>query len=482
MRSCVHHESLPPRTDRHERAIQVRPPEHHVSPSERLRYVFVGSEQPEFADQRNQRPVPKEIGHQSVSMHEPTELRLERVLPSIEDSPRTHLAVQPAEQRERKHPALDARAPNSPSDPVFRAIDFDQGRDIQQMKRRRVDDQEVNSSLRLGRSFTNFSNDRMLIPIGQTEAPRYEEHPARLAAGTATTASYTQRAEVTAPLVAANGSGQRPYPQIIKQAGRDPVAEDRLDHSSAFRYLPSSVRFRRSLVEAEGPLGRPLSHLQSDYVPAERFHESPQSAVSYSREPGPSHYGVSTPYVPSRRYEIAPLDTMNREMRDEPARYEPMVMERDYPQRVHEGAAGGSVVLGERNNYDQARLEERGQVVYIPVQQDEGTPRIQHRPRTRLPFERSYQGLQSMTEPSPPICKEAGHPGELHYRRMAHPTQAVQLESRPYPKYDGGHVEVVRSAAARAGEKHSRFQGARLEGQRYAIALECIQSCKPSLR
>lgn len=453
-----------------------------MSSSERPRYVLVNSEQTKFADQRKQRPVPKETGHQSVSMHEPAELRFERVLPSIEDSPRTHLAVQPAEQRERKHPALDARAPNSPSDRIFRVLDFDQGRDIQQMKRRRVDDQEVNSPLSPGRNFTNFSNGRILIPIGQSEPPVGEEHPARLAAGTTRNVSYMPRPEFTQPLGAANGSGQRPYPQTIKQAGHEPVAEDRLDHSSAFQYLPPSVRFRRSLVEAEGPIGRPLSHSQSDYAPAERFHESSQSAVSYPRERGPSHYGVSTPYVSSRRYELAPLDTMNREMREEPARYEPIVMESDYPQRVHEGPARGAEVLGQHYIYDEPRLEERGQVVYIPVQQGQGTSRIQHRPRTRLPFERSYQGLQSMTELSQSRYEDAVHPGEEHYRRVAHPTQAVRLESRPYASYDDGHVEVVRSAAPRAGEQHSRFQGAPPEGQRYDMALERIQWCKRSVR
>lgn len=466
----------------------MRPPEHHVSSSERPRYVLVNSEQPTFADQRNQRPVPKETGPQSVYMHEPAELRYERVLPSIEDSPRTHLAVQPAEQREReqrerKHPTLDARAPNSPSDRVFRVVDFDQGRDIQRMKRRRVDDQEVNSPLGPGhgRSFTNFSNDRILIPIGQSEAAGNEEHPARLAAHTTRTVSYMQRPEFTRPLGAANGSGERQYPQMTKQTGHEPAAEDRFDLSSAFQYLPP-VRFRRSLIEAEGPIGRPLSHSQSDYAPAERSHELPQSAVSYPRELGPSHYGVTPPYVSSRWYEIAPLNTMNSEIREEPTKYEPTVMEREYPQRVHEGPAEGAEVPGERSIYDEPRLEEHGQVVYIPVQQDQGTPRMQHRPRTRLPFERPRQGLQSMTELSQSRYGDAVHRGEEHYRRVAHPTHAVQVESRPYPNYDDGSVEVRRSGVPRAGEKHSGFQDALPEGQRYAMALECIQSCKPVSR
>ena len=458
----------------------MRPPEHDVSSSERPRYVLVNSEQPENAGQRNQRPVHKEIGHQSIPMHEPAELRFERVLPSIESSPRTHLAVRPTEQRGRLYPELDIRAPERPSDRTFQVIDFDQGRDIQLMKRRRVDDQEVYSPRDPGRSLQNTSHNRALIPIGQSEAPRHEEHLVRLVADIPRTVPYMQQPAFSQPLGAANGSGQRLYLPPNKQAGPEPVAENGLDLPSTFQSPPSHIRSRRSLIEAEGPLRRPLSYSLSDRAPVHLFHESFQSAVSNPRELDSSRYGASTPYVSSRRYEIPPLDSLDHEIREEPARHGDMIMEREHARQVHEGPTGATDFQGQLNLYDDPRLEERGQIVYIPVRQEQGTPRVQHRPRAQLPLERSYQGLQSMTEVSQPRYQDAIHPAEKEYRRVTQPSLAVQSGSRPYPMYEDGHVEVMHSAAPRAGEKHAGLQGAPPGRQRYAMALECIQPCKAS--
>lgn len=478
MRSFVSHEPLSPRTDRYEQANKVRPPEHQASSSERPRYVLVNSEQSNFADQRNQRAVHKEMGHWSISMQEPAELRVERVLPSIEGSPRTYLAVQPTEQRERLYTASDARAPESPSGRTFRVLHSDQGRDIQQMKRRRVDAQAVSSPRGRGRSLQNTSNDRILIPIGRSEAPRYEESPTGLAAGNPKTVSYTQQSGFVQPLGAASGPGQRPYSQANKHAIFEPVAEDRFDRPSTLQYLPSPVRPRRSQHEAEGPLGRPLSYSFSDHAAAHRFHESSQFAVSNTRKLDSSRYGASTPYVPHRRYEIAP-DSLNRGLREEPARYEQMVMERDYHQRVHEGPIEGAEVHGQRSLHDEPQLEERGQIVYIPVQQDPGQTRVQYRPRTQLPLEMSYQGLQSMTGLSQTRYQDEIHPAEENYRRVTHPTQTAQLGNRPYPTYEDGHVEVIHSAAPRAEEKRARIQGAPAEGQRYDMASNASSRVRP---
>ena len=410
-------------------------------------------------------------------MHEPAELRLERVLPSIESSPRTHLSVQTTDQHERGrlYPTLGARVPENPSEGTFRVIDFDQGTDVQQMKRRRVDDQELWG---LRRNVPNTSHSHVLIPIGQSEAPRYEEPPARLAADNRSTVSYMQQPVFLQPLDAANGFGQRPYLQPSKQARYEPVAENRLDYPSAFRSPPSHAPFRRSLVDAQAPLGRPLSYSLSDHAPAHTLHELSQSAVSNSRELNFSHHGASTPYVSSRRHEIAPLDSSDHDIRGEPARYEQVVMERDYGRHVH----GRPVEVAEdhvqHNLHDETRLEERGQIVYIPVQQDQSTPPVEYRARAKLPLERSYQSLQSMTLVSQPRYQDSILSAKEEYRRVTHSSQAVLVESRPYPMYKDGRVEVLQSAAPRAGENQVRLQVAAQTGQGYAMALDCILSCK----
>ena len=461
----------------------MRAPDHRVSLSERPRYVLVNSEQPEFAGSRNQVPVHKDKGHQSVSMHEPAELRFDKVLPSIEGSPRTHLAIQASEQRELKYPALDVRAPESPSDRTFRVVDFDQGREIQLMKRRKIDDQGVYSPpWGPGRSLPNTLHDRVLIPIGQSEAPRPEESLARLTGDNPRTVSYMQQPAFLQPLTEANGSGQHPSLKSSRQTRHEPVIKIRLDRPCGFQSPPPHVHFRRSLAEAEGPLQRPSSHSFFDHAPAHSFHESSQSAVSHTRKLDSSHYGAFTPYVSSGRYEIPPLDSLNHEISEEPARREYRVMEREYDRQVHEGSTGTADLQGQHNIYDEPQLEERGQIVYIPVQQDQSTSRILHRRTTQLPLEMSYQGLQTMVEVSQPRYEETLRPAEEGYGRVTHPTRAVQLESRSYPRYNDDCVEVIHSAAPRAEEKRARLQGAPLGGQRYAMALECIwfmQSRRP---
>lgn len=410
-------------------------------------------------------------------MQEPAELRLERVLPSIESNPRTHLSVQTTDQRERGrlYPTLGQRVPENPSERTFRVIDFDQGTDIQQMKRRRVDDQELWG---LGRNVSNTSHSRVLIPIGQSEAPRYEEPPVKLAADSRSTVSYIQQPKFLQPLGAANGFGQRPYLQSSQKARYEPVAENRLDHPRAFQSPPSHAPFRRSLVEAQAPFGRPLSYSLSDHARAHTLHELSQSALSNSRELYFSHHGASTPYVSSRRHEITPLDSPDHDIRGEPAGYEQVVMERDYPRRVH----GSPVEVAEdhvqHNLYDETRLEERGQIVYIPVQQDQSTPQVEYRPRAKLPLERSYQGLQPLTVVSQPRYQDSILSAKQDYRRVTHSNQAVRVESRPYPMYKDGHVEVLQSAAPRAGDKQVRLEVAAQTGQGYAMALERILSRK----
>ena len=476
--SYVHHGPLSSRTVPYERTIKVRPSEHDVSSSERPHYVLVNSEPPDFAENRKQSPLHRESARNSISMYEPGEHRLERVLPSIEKDPRaiiiagdeTHLASL-GEQREPTYPISDNRAVESSRDRTSRFIEFDHERGIQQVKRRRVDERGFYSPV-------GSSRDCVLIPIGQSDASRYErEKPqARLAIDNSRTVSYTQHSAFLRPVDSANVSSQRPYSLSNNQARREHVGEGPR-HPIAFQSPPSShVRFPRPIIEAEG---RPLSYSLSDH--AHRFQGPSQSAVLNHRELDSSHYGVSTPYVSSHRYETVPLDSTHYDVRRGLAEHGSTVTEGEYSQHVHERPMDGVHFQVQRVLHDVPHVEERGQMTYIPVQQDRGTPRIQYRPRTQLPLERCYQDLQPMIEIPQSRYQDAIHPAGEDYDRVVHHPQIIQSEDPPYAVYEDPHMAGLRSTALRPDERdHLRSQRVTLaqEGQRYAMALRRIRSRK----